>query len=113
MDAHVAPVITLEPVGVPCGIERSETTVMYRIGTGRSAIHRAAMLIAATALLSLPATDTLAQDTQRVFFPSSAENTKYTQQHLIEAAMSAVITCGFSKFSARSPRIRPSSAAWR
>jgi hypothetical protein len=57
---------------------------MYRIGTGRSAIHRAAILIAATAMLSLPATDTLAQDTQRVFFPSSAENTKYTQQHLIE-----------------------------
>jgi len=57
---------------------------MYRIGKGRSAIHRAAILIAATAMLSLPATDTLAQDTQRVFFPSSAENTKYTQQHLIE-----------------------------
>jgi hypothetical protein len=84
MDAHVAPVIRLEPVGVPCGIERSETTVMYRIGKGRSAIHRDAILIAATAMLSLPATDTLAQDTQRVFFPSSAENTKYTQQHLIE-----------------------------
>jgi hypothetical protein len=36
------------------------------------------------AMLSLPATDVLAQESQRVFFAASAENTKYTQQLVIE-----------------------------
>lgn len=56
----------------------------YRITTGRKAIKRAATLTAAMAMLSLPATDVLAQESQRVFFAASAENTKYTQQHVIE-----------------------------
>jgi hypothetical protein len=58
--------------------------MVYRITTGRKALNRAATLTAAMAMLSLPATDVLAQESQRVFFPTSAENTKYTQQHLIE-----------------------------
>jgi hypothetical protein len=58
--------------------------MVYRIRTGRKVITRAATLTAAMAMLSLPATDVLAQESQRVFFSTSAENTKYTQQHLIE-----------------------------
>jgi hypothetical protein len=58
--------------------------MVYRITTGRKAINRAATLTAAMAMLSLPATNVLAQESQRVFFSTSAENTKYTQQHLIE-----------------------------
>lgn len=58
--------------------------MVYRITTGRKAINRAATLTAAMAMLSLPTTDILGQESQRVFFPTSAENTKYTQQHLIE-----------------------------
>jgi hypothetical protein len=58
--------------------------MVYRITIGRKAISRAAALAAAMAMLSLPATDLLANESQRVFFPTSAENTKYTQQHLIE-----------------------------
>src|SRR5262245_39355227 len=82
--------LTLRP---PSGSKLSgftETTngrrsnMVYRITTGRNAIKRAATLTAAMAMLSLPATDVLAQESQRVFFAASAENTKYTQQHLIE-----------------------------
>ena len=62
--------------------------MVYRIRTGRKAITRAATLTAAMAMLSLPTTDVLAQESQRVFFPTSAENTKYTQQHLIEVGES-------------------------
>jgi hypothetical protein len=58
--------------------------MVYRIRIGRKAITRAATLTAAMAMLSLPTTDILGQESQRVFFPTSAENTKYTQQHLIE-----------------------------
>jgi hypothetical protein len=58
--------------------------MVYRIRTGRKVITRAATLTAAMAMLSLPATNVLAQESQRVFFSTSAENTKYTQQHLIE-----------------------------
>jgi hypothetical protein len=58
--------------------------MVYRITIGRKAISRAATLAAAMAMLSLAATDLLANESQRVFFPTSAENTKYTQQHLIE-----------------------------
>src|SRR5262245_9916952 len=82
--------LTLRP---PSGSKLSgftETTngrrsnMVYRITTGRNAIKRAATLTAAMAMLSLPATDVLAQESQRVFFAASAENTKYMQQHVIE-----------------------------
>jgi hypothetical protein len=58
--------------------------MVYRITTGRNPIKRAATLTAAMAMLSLAATDALAQESQRVFFAARAENTKYTQQHVIE-----------------------------
>jgi hypothetical protein len=49
-----------------------------------SAINRAATSIAAIATLCLAATDARAQKTQRVFYATTVENNKYTQQHLIE-----------------------------
>jgi hypothetical protein len=55
-----------------------------RISTRLNALSGAATLVAAIAMLSLPASRALAQNSQRVFFPTSAENTQYTQQHVIE-----------------------------
>jgi hypothetical protein len=49
-----------------------------------SAINRAATSIAAIASLCLAAPDARAQKTQRVFFATTVENNKYTQQHVIE-----------------------------
>ena len=42
------------------------------------------MVLATPALVLLLASEAGAQERQRVTFPTSAETTKYTQQHLIE-----------------------------
>ena len=41
-------------------------------------------LVALLFLIGLPAVDAIAQEKQRLTFKTSAENTKYTQQHAIE-----------------------------
>src|SRR5262245_160051 len=58
--------------------------MVYRIASGRKAINRAAIVSAAMAMLSFPATHVLANESQRLVYSTSAENTHYTQQHLIE-----------------------------
>jgi hypothetical protein len=51
----------------------------------RQAVDRAQALIAPiVATLLLLANQSVAEERQRVTFPASAENTKYTQQHVIE-----------------------------